>query len=164
MKKSTILLLVVVYIMSFFIIGLLGNSVRSYNPVYEPESIELVEPDEKTTLANEDGPLTDPDGNVWDYWFVYHGYTAGSVVRIKANVKPDNSTYPYVTFVKDAENTSFNMETHETDSNIEENLALFSLNTELSKTRPAVTAKFTIVSQNPGVPITINACIVFSIY
>jgi hypothetical protein len=56
MKKSTILLLVVVYILSFFIIGLLGNSVRSYDPVYEPESIELVEPDGKTFLANENGP------------------------------------------------------------------------------------------------------------
>ena len=100
MKKSTILLLVVVYILSFFIIGLLGNSVRSYDPVYEPESIELVEPDGKTFLANENGPYTDPDGKVWDYWFVYQGYVTGSVVRIKANVKPDNSSYPNVSLLK----------------------------------------------------------------
>ena len=163
MKKSTILLLVVVYILSFFIIGLLGNSVRSYDPVYEPESIELVEPDGKTFLANEDGPYTDPDGKIWDYWFVYQGYVTGSVVRIKANVKPDNSTYPNVSFVKDAQNTTFSMETHETNPDIEENFALFSLTEEIGS-RFAVTAEFTVVSQNPGIQIKVKACIVFALY
>ena len=125
MKKSTILLLVVVYIISFFIIGLLGNSVRSYDPVYEPESIELVEPDGKTFLSNDDGRPITVDGKDYHYWFVYQGYVTGSVVRIKANVKPDNSTYPNVSFVKDSQDTSFVMETHETNPDIEENFALF---------------------------------------
>ena len=158
MKKSTILLLVVVYVLSFFIIGLLGNSVRSYDPVYEPEAIELVDVEEKMTLKND---IT-KDGELYNYWYVYRGYTMGSVVRIKANVKPDNSTYPYVTFVKDAQNTSFVMETHATNENIEENFAMFSLNDEVVTPGAVVGAKFTVVSQNPGVPITISAYIVFA--
>lgn len=164
MKKSTILLLVVVYILSFFVIGLLGNSVRSYDPVYEPESIELSEIDGKLTLTNPDGPFTDADGYTWDYWYVYHKYVNGSVVRINASVKPDNSTYPYVSFVKDAQNTDYSLDSHETDENIEENIAILYSNVEISTTRPAVTAKFTVISQNPGVKIQIKACIVFALY
>ena len=162
MKKSTILLLVVVYILSFFIIGLLGNSVRSYDPVYEPESIELVDPDGKTDLTRD----VEKDGEIIDYWFVYHGYVAGSVVRIKASVKPDNSTYPNVTFVKDAQNTAFAMETHATNESVEDNFAVFSVTpgSEPSTLNPAVAAQFTVISQNPGIQIKIKACIVFGLY
>ena len=161
MKKSTVLLLVVVYIISFFIIGLLGNSVRSYDPVYEPESIELVEPDGKTFLSNDDGQPITVDDKDYHYWFVYQGYVTGSVVRIKANVKPDNSTYPNVSFVKDSQDTSFVMETHETNPDIEENFALFYLTEDIPYF--AVTASFTVISQNPGIQIKVNACIVFAI-
>ena len=163
MKKSTILLLLVVYILSFFVIGLLGNSVRSYDPVYEPESIELYEPDGKTFLASENGPITDSDGNVFDYWFVYAGYVPGSVVRIQAAVKPDNSTYPNVTFMKDAQNTSFTLDSYENNPDIDENFALVYLNEELNEDVQMIAAKFTIMSQNPGVRIKVKACIVFAL-
>ena len=70
MKKSTILLLVVVYIVSFFVIGLLGHSIRNYNPEIYPESIEVMDPDNKTTMSKDvkdeiTGEL------LYHYYFVY---------------------------------------------------------------------------------------------
>ena len=41
MKKSTILILVIVYIVSFFLIGLLGQAVRAYDTVVYPSSIVI---------------------------------------------------------------------------------------------------------------------------
>ena len=155
MKKSTILLLVIVYIASFFVIGLLGASIKNYNPVYEPESIELSDPDNKAECHRD---VVNGDEK-FDYYFVFWGYTEGASLRIKAAVKPDNSSYPNVDFAKDAQNTDFNMATHATDEEIEEGYAVFTLNVTPN---PLVAAKFTVTSQNPGVPIKLTACVVFS--
>ena len=70
MKKSTILLLAVVYIVSFFIIGLLGHAIRNYNPEIYPESIEVIDIDSKTTMSKD---VTDETTGelLFDYYFVY---------------------------------------------------------------------------------------------
>ena len=82
MKKSTILLLAVVYIVSFFVIGLLGHSIRNYNPEIYPESIEIVDPDNRTTMTRD---TKDPDTGelLYDYYFVYKNYPM--------DYKPDGS-------------------------------------------------------------------------
>ena len=73
MKKSTILLLVLVYIVSFFVIGLLGHSIRNYNPEVYPESIEIIDPDNRTIVSKD---TTDPDTGelLYNYYFVYKNY------------------------------------------------------------------------------------------
>ena len=158
MKKSTILLLVVVYILSFFIIGLLGNSIRSYNPTIDVTSIELVEPDNKTTRKED---VKDTEGNpIADYYFIYRNYSSLDKVRIKAIVKPDNSTYNTVDFIKDAQNETFNFKTHETNPDeIEPNFVEISLN-EIPET--PLSARFVVRSTNPGIKIEVIAQIVFA--
>ena len=125
MKKSTILLLVVVYILSFLLVGLLGHSLRNYNPTYYPEEIILEVTDEKTTIhRNQQG---------YDYYFTHRKYVPGSSVRIRAVVKPDNvsADYKAVDFFKDAGNTTFSLQTHETNPDtIEENFVLIGHETQ----------------------------------
>ena len=86
MKKSTILLLVIVYIVSFFVIGLLGHSIRNYNPEVYPESVEIIDPDNRTEMSKD---TVDPDTGelLYHYYFVYKNYKSGDSVRIKANIK-----------------------------------------------------------------------------
>ena len=141
-----------------------SSSIDAISTSVAPESIELVDLDNKMILSNPDGPITDADGNIWNYWFVYHEYAEGSSVRIKANIKPSDSLYPNVTFVKDQQNTSFDMETKESNSDIDENIAIFKPNDKIDSSHPAMAAKFKVISQNPGIKITINACIVFALY
>lgn len=160
MKKSTILLLVVVYVISFFLIGLLGHSIKNYNPEIYPESIEVIDPDNKTTMSKDvrdrkTGELQ------YDYYFVLTNYRNGDSVRIKATIKPDKCTYPNVAFTKDASNTSFNLETITTNPNIEQNFALITLNETLDSVHSILTASFLIKSQNPGSVITLKVGVTF---
>ena len=157
MKKSTILLLVLVYIVSFFVIGLLGHSIRNYDPEIYPESIEIIDPDNRTTVSKD---TTDPDTGelLYNYYFVYKNYKSGDSVRIKANIKPDNCTYPDVKFTKDASDTSFKIETNETNPNIEKNFALITLTDELET---VLSTPFVVSTTNPGSQIKLKVCITF---
>ena len=154
MKKSTILLLVVVYIASFFIIGLLGHSIRSYDPVVEPESIELIDPNSIVDVER-----NVKNGNeVFDYYFRYWNYKEGETLTIKAVVKPDNTSYPNVDFIKDTSNLEFEITTKETDESLDNGYARFTLNVVPS---PVISCRFLVSSTNPGVQISIKACVVF---
>lgn len=155
MKKSTILLLFVVYIASFFVIGLLGHSIRNYDPVVEPESIELIDVNNITDMER-----NVKNGNeVFDYYFRYWSYKEGDPLTIKAVVKPDNTSYQDVVFAKDPLNTDFTITVKEDDPTLDNGYARFSLNGMSSQ---AVAARFFVTSTNPGVKITIKACIVFT--
>ena len=159
MKKSTILLLVLVYVVAFFAIALFGHSIRGYNAVVEPESIELVDPDNQTTLIKD---VKDPNSGekLYDYYFVFRNYTATNKVRIKATVLPANTDYPSVIFNKDGRNTSFNLLSHESNPEVEENFCEITLNESLD-TGKAISAPFLVISTNPGVQIKIKACVTF---
>ena len=160
MKKSTILLLIVVYIVSFFVIGLLGHSIRNYNPEIYPESIEVMDPDNKTTMSRDVKDETTGE-LLYHYYFVYRNYKYGDSVRIKAIVKPDKCTYPNVDFLKENSDTSFKIETHETNPNIEQNFALITLNDVLDADNPILTTAFSITSTNPGSRIVLKIGVTF---
>lgn len=159
MKKSTILLLFVVYVVSFFIIGLLGHSIRSYNPEIYPESIELIDPNEKTTRYVN---YADPETGVvqYDYYFVFKNFHNSDSMRIKALVKPDNTTYPDVICSKDEQNTEFNLLTHSTNEEIEEGFCVITLNRDLEPFE-VFSAPFLVISKNPGTQIKLKACVTF---
>ena len=157
MKKSTILLLVVVYIISFFLIGLLGHSIRSYNPEIYPESIEVIDPDNKTTISK-DVKDRKTGALLYHYYFVLTNYRNGDSVRIKATIKPDKCTYPNVDFIKDESNTTFNLTTISTNPNIEQNFALITLTGPLTG---VISTPFLVSSTNPGTQIKLKVCITF---
>lgn len=163
MKKSTILLLAVVYIISFFIIGLLGHSIKTYNPEIYPESIEVIDPDNRTTVSKD--IYDSKTGELqYHYYFVLTNYRNGDSVRIKATVKPDKCTYSNVNFIKDISNTTFNLATIETNPNIEQNFALITLNEVLDKDNPILTTAFSITSTNPGSRIVLKIGVTFVSY
>lgn len=154
MRKSTILLLVIVYILSFLAIGLLGQAVRSYDPVVYPESITLIEPDDIATV-HKDTKIGD---KMYNYYFVVRPYREGMSIRFKAEVKPDNTKYPNVDFFKDESDQSFNLVTHDDDSSIEQNYVVISLN---KKPNPVVTTNFYVRTQTSGERITLYVGVTF---
>lgn len=158
MKKSTILMLVIVYIVSFFLIGLLGQAVRAYDPVVYPTSIELVEPDNIATVKKDVRDPEDNDKVLYDYYFIVNPYHDGMSITIKATVKPDNTSFPNVNFIRDASNTTFNLLTSGDDSTIETNFAVITLNETPS---PVLTALFTVSTQTPGTAIKLKVGITF---
>ena len=159
MKKSTILLLVIVYVVAFFAIALFGHSIRGYNVEVEPESIELIDPDEQTKRTTD---VTDPDTGekLYDYYFLFKNYTSSNRMRIKAIVLPANTDYPNVVFSKDERNTSFNLLTHATNPEIEEGFCEITLNEELGSLE-VISTPFLVISTNPGVQIKVKACVTF---
>ena len=159
MKKSTILLLVLVYVVAFFAIALFGHSIRGYNVIVEPESIELIDPDGQTELTKD---IKDPETGekLHDYHFVFKNYTSSKKMRIKATVLPANTDYPNVVFSKDESTTTFNLLTHDRNPEIEENFCEITLNKELEP-RKTLTTRIYINSTNPGVQIKLVAVVVF---
>lgn len=100
MKKSTILLVLVVYIISFFIVGLLGISIKSnYEMNYVNEI--LVTPMEEqiglVEVSHERVELTqnvDEEYRRFENSYTYSiDYQKGLVVKLRVKVVPDNSTY-----------------------------------------------------------------------
>jgi len=153
MKKSTILLLVVVYILSFFIVGLLGHSIRNYDPTVEPETIEIVDTDNKMEVYKNRG--------VYNYYFVYRGYTEGTEVRLKAIVKPDNSSYKDVAFFKDSTATDFALYTHTSNpEKVEQNFVVVSL---VEEPISVTIVKFYVETTNPGNKIRLIIGVAFAI-
>lgn len=158
MKKSTIIILAIVYIVSFFLIGLLGQAVRAYDPVVYPQSIKLYEPDGITTLYENWEDEDHPGEILFDYYYVVNSYHEGMSVTLKAEVKPDNTSFPNVSFVKDESNSLFNLRTSLDDSSIENNFAVITLNNEPD---PVITAKFTVSTQTPGSQIKLKVGVTF---
>ena len=156
MKKSTILLLVVVYILSFFIIGLLGHSIRSYDPTILPESVELIDVDSRMTVYK--------DYREYNYYFVCRSYVEGTKVRLKASVKPDDTSYQDVRFFKDDSTTDFNLLTHDTNpEEIEQNFVTVTLNIKPSETQSGVlSTRFHVETMNPGVKVSLLVGISFT--
>ena len=83
MKKSTIFLIILVYIVSFVIVGLFGIQARGYNEIIYVESITLRAVDEELVQSRYKG-----DQN---YTFVTY-YEDNLVVKFKAEVLPANAT------------------------------------------------------------------------
>lgn len=105
MKKSTILMLVVIYIVAFFVVGLLGVSIRSHYQVNYVEQL-LIKPLEETEkILQEDvengGHSVEEIKNEEDVDHVRYNriytyrtvYQADLVLKFKVQVMPENSTY-----------------------------------------------------------------------
>lgn len=170
MKKSTILLLVVVYIISFFIIGLLGNAIKNYNPIIDPESIEVIDIDNKMTMYTDHEVVEEKDGvqvkTLYNYWFVFKNYKPNDTVRLKAEVKPDNCSFPDAFFYKDRTNDTFALTTNEEDKNIEKGQALISFTegNEPTAKEPIKAVRFNVSSTDPDTQIDLVVGITFTIY
>lgn len=98
MKKSTILLVVVVYIVAFFVVGFFGIQVRSFYSVNYINEI-LVTPHEQTNVVLEkDERVTQGDESDLKSYRVTHdylytvNYTAGMTLVFNVEIIPDNSS------------------------------------------------------------------------
>lgn len=99
MKKSTIFLLILVYIVSFIIVGLFGIQTRAYDEIIYVESIKLKAVNSENIVEKYDKPTE-------TYKFTTY-YTEGLVVQLKAEVLPANTTYSEVKVSQDTELATF---------------------------------------------------------
>ena len=99
MKKSTIFLLILVYIVSFIIVGLFGIQTRAYDAIIDVESITL-KAVEGTGVTGE----YDSRQNLYKFRTYYED---NLIVQLKAEVLPANTTYKAVKVVADTELATF---------------------------------------------------------
>ena len=100
MKKSTILFLVVVYVVAFFIVGFLGIQLRSHYQVNYVNEIKVV-PFEESGLVERSPVQTETFGTNDDpeHLRIVHEYnykvkhTEGLILKFNIQVIPDNTTY-----------------------------------------------------------------------
>ncbi len=104
MKKSTILMLVVIYIAAFFIVGLLGIQLRTHyhvdylneiliTPFEESHLVETKHPEH--VLINEGQEISE---DKYRYTNSYEfktttNYSADMVLKFRVNLVPDNTTF-----------------------------------------------------------------------
>ena len=158
MKKSTIIILEIVYVVAFFLIGLLGQAVRAYDPVIYPEAIELVEPNGIATVYKDYANPENPSEILFNYYFVVRPYEPDMTITLKAQVVPVDTTYPTVNFLKDESDISFDMDTIENNPSVELNYAII---TPKQEPDPFLTARFTVASTNPGTQIKLIVGVTF---
>ncbi len=101
MKKSTILVLLLIYIVSFFVVGLIGVSIRSNYQVSYVSEILITPLEGQVINEMEPGHTTkeisnpeDPDHIRYEHSYNYEtDYEPNLIVKFKVQVKPDNTTY-----------------------------------------------------------------------
>ncbi len=103
MKKSTILLVVLVYIVSFLVVGLFGISIKGYNKDIYVDEIKIVVPTQEGIDIQD---VTDYTKTKKDYKFIVT-YKEDMIVQLKAEVYPTNTTFPNINVVYDEEQTAF---------------------------------------------------------
>lgn len=99
MKKSTIFLLILVYIVSFIIVGLFGIQTRAYDEIIYVESITL-----KAVSGANVTEKYDEKRNLFTFLTYYDD---NLVIQLKAEVLPANSPYQAVKISQDTELATF---------------------------------------------------------
>lgn len=101
MKKSTIFLVILVYIVAFFAVGLFGIAIRSNYEMNYVSEILVETVDDQPTLVEKSHVRTEKTQNIVDdeyrrYENTYNytvDYVQGVVVKLRVKVLPTNSTY-----------------------------------------------------------------------
>lgn len=112
MKKSTILIVSLFYVISILAVGLYGVAVRAYDSKKYVESIEIYDPDDGATGLKKKTP-----NDSCDYYYNV-SYVDGLNVRLEARVLPGDTTYKELTYLYDENSTVFNLSIENTTINI----------------------------------------------
>ena len=99
MKKSTIFLLILVYIVSFIVVGLFGIQTRAYDEIIYVDSITL-----KTVSGANVTERYDEERELYIFSTYYED---DLVIQLKAEVLPANSPYQAVKIRQDTELATF---------------------------------------------------------
>lgn len=98
MKKSTIFLLVLVYIVSFIIVGLFGIQVRAHDQIIYVDSITLRAVDEVNVHT-----VYDEENKIYKFW-TYYPENENRKVQFVTEVLPANATNRDVQVIFDSPN------------------------------------------------------------
>lgn len=103
MKKSVILIIGLIYIVSVVIVGFIGLQMRVYNPHIYVEDIQCsvtnIEPiDIGEDLKKEYG---------CDYYYVISNITEDTTIEVKCRVIPENATNTDVSFFVDSKDSEY---------------------------------------------------------
>lgn len=103
MKKSVLLLIMIIYIASIVVIGFFGVKIGSYNVTLYVQQIELLNEFEYEQGVNPNAPDFNPDDHIKYIKFKFTPYEDESsnpnYVQLMWKVLPENATYRGVTFV-----------------------------------------------------------------
>lgn len=96
MKKSVILSIIAIYIVSIFVVGFMGQKLKVYDEIVYVENI-YCEAEGFNPNVTQDEKNKDVIGKIERL------YTEGMKIQVKCKISPDNATYPTLNyFLEDA--------------------------------------------------------------
>lgn len=95
MKKSLVLALIVVYVLSICVVGYFGLNVRVYKEEVYPETIEIIE---VIDIDDNSVPIKNFEDDGGKY-IVIPKYTEGYTLKIRFQIHPDETTKKDVYFL-----------------------------------------------------------------
>ena len=111
MKKSVIILIGIVYVLSIFIVSFLGLKIDAFDQVVYVDRIEIInEVDGDSCKVNSENRVcVKEDHTTGEKYFVvkYDPFAEATVVSIDWRVYPDNATNKDVVLVYDEENPNY---------------------------------------------------------
>lgn len=93
MKKSVILTILIIYVIAIFVVGLIGQKLKIYNPTVYVEKIECISEEYKEY----DDSSTYKEKGYSGY--INANYKEGLKVYIKCRVNPANATYKDLEYI-----------------------------------------------------------------
>ena len=110
MKKSVVLLIGLVYIISVVVVGVVGIKMRIYNETIYVNDIEC-------SIRGYDEPTKDYEygGVIYNYYYTIEDCTPNVTFEIQSNVIPSNATNAHVRYYMD-KNDNVTLETNENNN------------------------------------------------
>lgn len=97
MKKSTILVVILVYIVSFLVVGIFGISIRALDKDVYVDSITISVPEQGIKIEDKTDTTQVPTfDNPYLYKYNTDFKEGGITVQLKATVLPANTTFPNI--------------------------------------------------------------------
>ena len=107
MKKSTILLVLLTYIISFFLVGIFGIAIRGFKKDVYVERINIICPEQGLTIEDLTDKTQDP---ITEYKFRTQFKDGGITVLLKGEVVPEDATEKDFSVEYDSNQTVYTIE------------------------------------------------------
>ena len=111
MKKSTILIVALIYIVSFIVVGFFGVAIRGYDKVNYVDYIELKVPEQGVEYKDLTNYEVEPLHREYDYQMKFVNVEGdGMLFILQAQVYPTNSTYKKIDLNYEQKDSFFTLE------------------------------------------------------
>lgn len=159
MKHNIGQLLLITAVFSISACSMMPSAKNLGNDIIYPESIAIVDVNNVAMLTTD--VLDHETGEVlYEYYFTHRKPDSTPAMYLQAVISPKDCSYPEVSFVKDEQNTSFEIIPLVEEQFIGQNMFVVKPTSPLAQ-GALLAASFCVKSQDPGLSIEVRVCVAF---